>query len=98
MTENHHNTPAGIGQVDAFDQGGGYQQAFRLLMHAPVAICMLRLPDFVIELANPPMLELWDRDASAIGKKLTEVFTEVSQQGFDKLLHYVVTTGNTFHE
>ena len=44
------------------------------------------------------MLELWDRDASAVGKKLTQVFSEIAQQGFDKLLQYVVTTGNTFHE
>jgi PAS domain S-box-containing protein len=98
MTENFHKIPANTGRVDAAEQAGGYRQAFRLLMHAPVAICMLRLPDFVIELANPPMLELWDRDASAIGKKITEVFTEVAHQGFDKLLQYVVTTGNTFHE
>ena len=82
MTENHHNTPAGTGRIEAFDQGGGYQQAFRLLMHAPVAICMLRLPDFVIELANPPMLELWDRDASAIGKKTYRSFYGSLTTGF----------------
>jgi PAS domain S-box-containing protein len=98
MTENLNKITGTRGQVDDTGQVGEYRQAFRLLMHAPVAICMLRLPDFVIELANPPMLELWDRDASAIGKKITEVFTEVADQGFDKLLQYVVTTGNTFHE
>ncbi|HTE25013.1 PAS domain-containing sensor histidine kinase [Flavitalea sp.] len=98
MTENINKIPENINQADTAEQLGEYRQAFRLLMHAPVAICMLRLPDFVIELANPPMLELWDRDASAVGKKITEVFTEVVHQGFDKLLQYVVATGNTFHE
>ena len=98
MTEHFDNIPDSLSEADTAEQAGEYRQAFRLLMHAPVAICMLRLPDFVIELANPPMLQLWDRDANAVGKKITEVFTEVVLQGFDKLLHYVVTTGNTFHE
>jgi PAS domain S-box-containing protein len=80
------------------DAIGHYQQAFELLMRAPVAICMLKLPDYVIELANPHMLELWDRDAGAIGKKITEVFTEVSEQGFSKMLEYVASTGKVFQQ
>ncbi|MET0299544.1 MAG: hypothetical protein ABW036_07275, partial [Flavitalea sp.] len=75
------------------EQANQYQQAFQLLMRAPVAICLLKLPEFTIELANDPMLQLWDRDRSSIGKKLTDVFTEVAQQGFHKMLEYVVTTG-----
>src|SRR5918993_5669238 len=98
MSENFEKKPDKPSEVDSPDKVGEYRQAFRLLMRAPVAICMLRLPDFVIELANPLMLELWDRDETAVGKKLTDVFTEVAHQGFDKLLRYVVTTGNTFHE
>jgi PAS domain S-box-containing protein len=83
---------------DYADAPGQYRQAFRLLMRAPVAICMLRLPDFVIELANPPMLAIWDRDETAVGKKITDVFTEVAQQGFSNMLGYVVNTGKTVHQ
>ena len=98
MMKNHGKDPDKILPPDRQDNAGDYRQAFQLLMRAPVAICMLKLPDFVIELANPPMLGLWDRDSTAIGKKITEVFTEVDQQGFNKMLAYVVSTGNTFHE
>src|SRR5687768_3441395 len=72
-------------------------QAYQLLMRAPVAICLLSVPDYVIELVNPPMLELWDRKQDIVGKKLTEVFTEVHQQGFAKMLEHVVSTGQIFH-
>jgi signal transduction histidine kinase len=82
----------------AAEQAGHYRQAFELLMRAPVAICMLKVPGYIIELANPPMLELWDRDATAVGQKITEVFTEVDQQGFNKMLDYVATTGKVFHQ
>ncbi|RYY24639.1 MAG: PAS domain S-box protein [Chitinophagaceae bacterium] len=68
-------------------------QAYHLLMRAPVAICLLSVPGFVIEMVNPPMLEIWDRKADIVGKKLTDVFTEVHQQGFARMLERVVATG-----
>ncbi len=59
MSENFEKIPDRESGLDSPEKVGEYRQAFQLLMRAPVAICMLRLPDFIIELANPPMLELW---------------------------------------
>lgn len=92
MSENNPANPSTLEEAKQF------RQAYQLFMRAPVAICMLRLPDFTIEMANPHMLRLWDREPSAIGKKLTEVFSEVDTQGFSKMLEYVITTGRAFHE
>ncbi len=69
-------------------------QAYQLLMRAPVAICLLSVPDYVIELVNPHMLAIWDRSPDITGKKITDVFAEVHQQGFAKMLEHVVTTGS----
>jgi PAS domain S-box-containing protein len=71
-------------------------QAYQLLMQAPVAICLLSVPDYTIELVNSPMLKIWDREQDIVGKRLTEVFTEVHQQGFARMLEHVVSTGEVF--
>lgn len=92
MSENNPTNPATLEEAKQF------RQAYQLFMRAPVAICMLRLPDFTIEMANPHMLRLWDREPSAIGKKITEVFSEVDSQGFSQMLQYVISTGRAFHE
>ncbi|RYZ49057.1 MAG: PAS domain S-box protein, partial [Sphingobacteriales bacterium] len=92
MSEHNPTNP------DTLEEARQFRQAYQLFMRAPVAICMLRLPDFTIEMANPHMLRLWDRDPTAIGKKLTEVFTEIDVQGFSKMLQYVVSSGRAFHE
>ncbi|MCI1189983.1 PAS domain-containing protein [Hymenobacter sp. DH14] len=67
----------------------------RIFEQAPVAIATYRGPNFVIELANPKVLELWDRTpAQAIGTPLFELLPEITGQGFDDLLNEVMTTGN----
>ena len=43
------------------------EQRFRhLLKNAPLAICVLRGAKFVVELANPKMLELWGKNAEQV--------------------------------
>ncbi|GAB3876832.1 hypothetical protein GCM10028824_35360 [Hymenobacter segetis] len=67
----------------------------RIFEQAPVAIATYRGPQFVIELANPKVLELWDRTpAQAIGTPLFELLPEITGQGFDDLLNEVMATGN----
>ncbi|GAB3858877.1 hypothetical protein GCM10028822_34560 [Hymenobacter terrigena] len=66
----------------------------RIFEQAPVAIATYRGPNFVIELANPKVLELWDRTpAQAIGKPLFDLLPEITGQGFDDLLNEVMATG-----
>ncbi|MDO7854706.1 PAS domain-containing protein [Hymenobacter convexus] len=66
----------------------------RIFEQAPVAIATYRGPRFVIELANPKVLELWDRTpAQAIGTPLFELLPEITGQGFDDLLNEVMATG-----
>lgn len=64
---------------------------------APVAICMLRGKDFIIDLANEKALELWDKSLEqTLGKPTFEVFPELIEQGFREVLTHVYTTGERF--
>jgi PAS domain S-box-containing protein len=64
---------------------------------APVAITILRSTNFIIELANPFQLLIWERTGSeVIGKRLFEAFPEVIQQGFPQMLTHIMETGEPF--
>lgn len=66
----------------------------RIFEQAPVAIATYRGPQFVIELANPKVLELWDRTPEqALGTPLFKLLPEITGQGFDDLLNEVMATG-----
>ncbi|HEX8268521.1 MAG TPA: PAS domain-containing protein [Flavobacterium sp.] len=68
------------------------------ILQAPVAMCILRGENHVVEIANERMLELWGKDAAtSINKPLFEGLPEVKGQGFEELLEKVYTTGKTFH-
>jgi PAS domain S-box-containing protein len=64
---------------------------------APVAVAILKGPDFVIELANEKVLEFWGRTLEqVINKPLFKALPEVAGQGYEKLLRGVLTTGERF--
>jgi PAS domain S-box-containing protein len=67
-----------------------------IILQAPVAMCILRGPEHVVEIANDRMFELWGK---APGELLhLPIFTglhEARSQGFEELLHKVYTTGQT---
>jgi PAS domain S-box-containing protein len=74
------------------------EQNFRnIIEQSPVAMCVLRGPEFMVEIANERIYEVW-------GKKETEVlhrplFTglpEVKDQGIKDLLEKVYLTGEKF--
>lgn len=73
-------------------------QRFRhLLKNAPLAICVLRSAKFVVELANPKMLELWGKNAEQVlDKPIFEAIPDMKGQGFEALLTSVFTTGVPF--
>jgi signal transduction histidine kinase len=73
------------------------QQAFNLFMQAPVGICILKGTDHIIELANAPMLNIWGKDKSIIGKPLMAALPEIDGQGFEDLLDSVKQNGQPIH-
>lgn len=71
------------------------KQIKSLFMQAPVAICILRGENFVVEMANESILELWGRPAEVmLNKPLLEGLPEAGEQGYGKLLEKVYKTGN----
>ncbi len=64
------------------------------ILQAPVSMSILRGEDFVVEIANERMFELWGRSsAEMLGKPLFEGLPEVRDQGFEALLSSVFHTG-----
>ena len=74
------------------------EEQFRLLVEqAPVAICVLRGKDYVIEIINEGMTEMWDRTLEqAINKPAFDVLPELKEQGFKELLDNVYNTGERY--
>jgi PAS domain S-box-containing protein len=73
------------------------KQLHNVFMQAPMAVSILRGSDFVVEMANPYMLELWGKDLPMVlNKPLAEALPEAVDQGFDKLLTQVFETGESY--
>ena len=72
------------------------QNLRNLILKAPVAICIFRGPNCVIEIANERMLQAWDKtEKEVINKSIYEALPEAIGQGFEELLNKVYTTGET---
>ncbi|WP_198171465.1 PAS domain S-box protein [Mucilaginibacter aquatilis] len=69
-------------------------QLRQLIMTAPMGMCIIKGEDLVVELANKPMLRIWTRSAEEMmGKGLLDVFPELKEQSFPRLLKSVLQTG-----
>jgi PAS domain S-box-containing protein len=64
--------------------------------HAPVAICILRGRDFIIELANDLYLQHVDKKADIVGKQLFDILPELEGQGIREMLNEVMNSGMLF--
>jgi PAS domain S-box-containing protein len=73
------------------------EKSYQLFMQAPVIIGIVSGDDYVIELANDELLEIWDRTREVVGKPLLRAIPELEEQGFKSLLDQVRTTGEPFH-
>lgn len=73
------------------------EQNFRnIILQAPVAMCIFKGKDFIVEIANDLMLQLWGGTSDKIiGKPIFEGLPEVKNQGFEDLLNKVFITGET---
>jgi PAS domain S-box-containing protein len=73
------------------------QNLRNVILQAPVAMCILRGPQHVIEIANDRMFELWGKDLEeVIAKPMFEGVPESKDQGFEALLANVYKTGETY--
>lgn len=100
---NFHGLLAGqiatsIASVQAREAGQKRQdELIELFQQAPVAICVLRGTDYVVELANPLMCELWGKTMDqVIGKPVFVGVHEAKDQGLEELLDGVITSGEAF--
>ncbi len=72
------------------------QNLRNMILQAPVAMTILRGPEFVVDVANSLMLTHWQRSAEeVINRPVFEVLTEAKGRGFEELLQKVYTTGET---
>jgi signal transduction histidine kinase/DNA-binding response OmpR family regulator len=70
------------------------QHLYSLFMQAPLAIVVLRGPDYVIELANPFVCGIWGRrHRDVINRPLFEALPELRGQVWKGLLDEVYATG-----
>ena len=67
-----------------------------LLTQAPVALSMLMGDEFIIQVANPQILQLWGKPPQIIGRKLIDALPELEGQPFMDVLSQVRTTGKPY--
>lgn len=67
-----------------------------LLTQAPIALSMLMGDDFIIQVANPQILELWGKQPEIIGKRLIDALPEIKDQPFIDILTNVKKTGTPY--
>ncbi|MBB1287273.1 PAS domain S-box protein [Flavisolibacter sp. BT320] len=75
----------------------GIEKSYNLFMTAPMIIGIVRGDDYIIDLANEGLLQVWGRTEDVIGKPLTVAIPELAQQGLTTLLNQVRTTGEAFY-
>ena len=64
---------------------------------APVAICVFRGRNHIIEVANTKMLELWGTSKEqTLNKPIFEAVPEAAGQGFEQILNEVYITGQRY--
>ncbi len=68
-----------------------------LLLQAPVAIVVLKGPDYVVELVNDAYLRIVEKDTDFIGLPIFESLPELESQGIRKHLDAVMQSGIAYH-
>jgi PAS domain S-box-containing protein len=67
-----------------------------IISRAPVAMCIFKGSEFVVEIANERMIQLWGKKREeVIYKPIFQGLPEVRHQGFEEILERVYRTGET---
>lgn len=70
----------------------------RIILQAPVAMCILKGPFFIVEIANEQMYELWGLKADQLqGKPIFDILPHARKDGFGASLKSVFETGEAVH-
>jgi PAS domain S-box-containing protein len=70
------------------------EQLFSTFMQAPVGIGIFKGPDYVVELINPPLCELYGKTIEElVGRPIFSVLVHTKGKGFEQLLDQVRETG-----
>jgi len=73
------------------------EQLYSIFMQAPVGIGIFKGPDFIVELINPPLCELYGKTTEELmNKPIFETLLYAKGQGFESLLDNVRLTGVPF--
>jgi PAS domain S-box-containing protein len=68
-----------------------------MILQAPVAMCIFRGENFIIEVANNSMFQFWGRASEEVlHKPLFEALPEAKGQGYEELMLNVLETGKGF--
>ncbi|TDE10527.1 PAS domain-containing protein [Dyadobacter psychrotolerans] len=79
-------------------EGEKHQRGFQTIVEqAPMAIGLLKGRDFVIELGNEKIFEVWGKDSSVIGKRLIDALPEIKDQVFMEILGDVYECGEPYY-
>jgi PAS domain S-box-containing protein len=71
-------------------------QLKNVFVQAPLAFSFLSGPDYIVEIANQKILELWGRSQEQVFKKpIFEAVPEAKNQGYEEILHRVFYKGET---
>jgi PAS domain S-box-containing protein len=76
---------------------GYIARAQDLFMQAPVAVCIVTGPDYIVELVNEQMLQLLGRTPEMAGRPIVESLPEAKQQGLMAILEKVRSSGESYH-
>jgi PAS domain S-box-containing protein len=73
------------------------QQLHSIFMQAPVGIAIFRGPDYIVDLINPPLCEIYAKTVEEmLGKPVFEVLIHAKGIGFEEILDNVRLTGTPF--
>ncbi|HEU4903149.1 MAG TPA: PAS domain S-box protein, partial [Flavisolibacter sp.] len=72
-------------------------RAHDLFMQAPVAVCIVKGPDYIVELVNEQMLHLLGRTPAMVGKPIVESLPEAKLQGLMAILEKLRSSGECYH-
>lgn len=65
-----------------------------LILSSPSMITLLKGKDLIIQTANKPILDFWQKDMQVVGKPLIDVHPEIREEGLEALLHDVLESGD----
>ena len=74
------------------------QQLFRIMIEqSPVAMATLKGESFIVDVVNQPILDIWGKDRTVLGKPLSIALPELKDQRFLDILNDVYETDKPFY-